>query len=68
MREAGRIVEGVPLGERGGGVNLEIETVDSPFAMAAEQHPERTIRTPVGLKPSEVEPLPHSLAGVEHSA
>ena len=38
-----------------------------PLAMAASQNPELSIPSPIGQKPSDVEPPPRTVAGVERS-
>ena len=40
---------------------------DFPLAMAAEHQSELSIPSPIGKKPNEVEPSPHSVAAVERS-
>ena len=44
----------------------EEQDLDCPIA-AVEQQPELSIPLPIGRKPSEVESLPHTVAGVERS-
>ena len=43
----------------------EEQSPDCPLAMAAEHQSELGIPSLIGKKPTEVEPLPHSVTGVE---
>ena len=45
----------------------EEQDSDCPLSMAVEQQPELSIMSPIGRKPSKVEPPPHTVAGVERS-
>ena len=45
----------------------EEQDSDCPLAMAAKQNPELSVPSPIGQKPSNVEPPPRTVAGVERS-
>ena len=57
------------LERRGALLGQREEEQDSnySFAVAVEQQPELSIRSPIWRKPREVESLPHTVAGIERS-